>query len=96
MVFFPRPRYINDGIDVDSLDVSYTSNAPCVKVIEHEAKSGFIGVMPLLDSQLENATDEGWCRSLLKFWGFSKKAGIFKAFIVCQKVLKSNLNRTPA
>eukprot|EP00750_Incisomonas_marina_P029366 INCI7168.5.p1 GENE.INCI7168.5~~INCI7168.5.p1 ORF type:complete len:2647 (+),score=550.22 INCI7168.5:170-7942(+) len=85
-----KTTYINDGIDVDSLDVSYTSNAPCVKVIEHEAKSGFIGVMPLLDSQLENATDEGWCRSLLKFWGFSKKAG------TCKTIIRSKSDRNDA
>ncbi len=34
--------------------------------------------MPLLDAQLDNATDEGWCRSLLKLWGFSKKPGTVK------------------
>ena len=70
-----KTTYLNDGIDLEVLDVSYTSNAPCVKVIEYESKSGFIGVMPLLDAQLENATDEGWCRSLLRLWGFSKKPG---------------------
>lgn len=67
-----KNTYIDDGIDVEAIDVSYTSNAPCVKVIEHESKHGFLGVMPLLDAQLKNATDEGWCRTLLKLWGFKR------------------------